>query len=68
VQQYEQLVRAGELQFDAGRRSLQQLITLRDSRWGVEQRLADQTHRLLGDRMRQLALTGRLLPALGLGS
>ncbi len=68
LQQYEQLVRAGELQFDAGRRSLQQLIALRDSRYAIAQRRADQEHRLLAARMRQLALTGQLLPALGLGS
>lgn len=67
LQQYEQLVRAGELQFDAGRRSLQQLISLRDSRYAIAQRRADQAHRLLAARMRQLALTGKLLPALGLG-
>lgn len=68
LQQYDQLVRAGELQFDAGRRSLQQLIALRDSRYAIAQRRADQAHRLLAARMRQLALTGQLLPALGLGS
>ena len=65
--QYDQLVRAGELQFDAGRRSLQQLIALRDSRYSIAQRRADQEHRLLAARMRQLALTGQLLSALGLG-
>lgn len=67
LQQYDQLVRAGELQFDAGRRSLQQLIALRDSRYMTAQRHADQAHRLLAARMRQLALTGQLLAALGLG-
>jgi outer membrane protein TolC len=67
LQQYDQLLRAGELQFDAGRRSLQQLIALRDSRYAIAQRRADQAHRLLATRMRQLALTGQLLPALGLG-
>ena len=64
--QYQQLLKAGEAQFDAGRRSLQQLIQLRDSRFGIEQRRADQAHRLLAARMRQLALTGQLMPALGL--
>ncbi|HOB94459.1 MAG TPA: TolC family protein [Aquabacterium sp.] len=68
LQQYDQLVRAGELQFDAGRRSLQQLIGLRDSRYAIAQRRADQEHRLLASRLRQLALTGKLLVALGLGS
>lgn len=66
--QYDQLVRAGELQFDAGRRSLQQLISLRDSRYAIAQRRAEQAQRLLAARMRQLALTGQLLTALGLGS
>lgn len=68
LQQYDQLVRAGELQFDAGRRSLQQLIGLRDSRYSIAQRRADQAHRLLASRLRQLALTGKLLVALGLGA
>jgi outer membrane protein TolC len=67
LQQYDQLLRAGELQFDAGRRSLQQLIALRDSRYAIAQRRADQEHRLLAARMRQLALTGQLLGALGVG-
>ncbi len=66
--QYAQLQRAGELQFDAGRRSLQQLIALRDSRYGVAQRRAEQSNRLLAARLRQLALIGQLLPALGLGT
>ena len=67
ARQYAQLVRAGELQFDAGRRSLQQLIALRDSSYAVAQRRADQANRLLAAQMRKLALTGQLLPALGLG-
>ena len=67
IDQYDRLVRAGELQFEAGRRNVAQLIQLRDSRYGAEQRRADQAHRLLAARMRQLALTGQLLPALGLG-
>lgn len=66
--QYEQLLRAGDLQFDAGRRSLQQLIGLRDSRYSIAQRRAEQANRLLAARLRQLALTGQLLPALGLGT
>ena len=68
VAQYQQLLKAAEAQYDAGRRSLQQLIQLRDSRFGIEQRRAEQAHRLLAARMRQLALTGQLLPALGLVS
>ncbi len=67
IDQYDRLVRAGELQFEAGRRNVAQLIQLRDSRYAAEQRRADQANRLLAARMRQLALTGQLLPALGLG-
>jgi len=68
ILQYDQLLRAGELQFEAGRRSLSQLIQLRESRYNIEQRRVEQDHKLLAARMRQLALTGQLLPALGLPS
>ena len=68
IVQFNTLVRAGELQFEAGRRTLAQLITLRESRFNAEQRRVEQAHRLLGARLRLLALTGQLLPALGLGS
>ncbi len=66
--QYDQLLRAGELQFEAGRRTLAQLIQLRESRYNIEQRRVEQDHKLLAARMRQLALAGQLLPALGLPS
>ena len=66
--QYDQLLRAGELQFEAGRRTLAQLIQLRESRYNIEQRRVEQAHKLLAARMRQLALVGQLLPALGLPS
>lgn len=66
--QYTSLVRAAELQFDAGRRSVSQLIQLRDSRFNVEQRRSEQAQRLLAAQLKLLALQGRLLPALGLGS
>ena len=65
--QYTSLVRAGELQFEAGRRSVSQLIQLRDSRFNVEQRRSEQAQRLLAAQLKLLALQGRLLPALGLG-
>ena len=68
IVQFNTLVRAGEVQFEAGRRSLAQLITLRESRFNAEQRRVEQAHRLLGARLRLLALTGQLLPALGLAS
>lgn len=64
VDRYDMLVRAGELQFEAGRRSLAQLVQLHESRFNAEQRLADQASRLLAARLRQLALTGELLTAL----
>ncbi len=65
IEHYNALVRAGELQFEAGRRSLSQLVQLHDSRFNAEQRRADQLRRLLGTQLRQLALSGGLLPALG---
>lgn len=66
IEQYSALVRAGELQFEAGRRTLPQLVQLHDSRFAAEQRRIEQSHRLLQARLRQLALTGALLPALNL--
>ena len=66
IGQYEALIRAGELQFEAGRRTVAQLIQLRESRFNAEQRRAEQAHRHLTARLRQLALNGALLPALGL--
>lgn len=67
ITQYDALLRAGEIQFEAGRRSVAQLIQLRDSRYNAEQRRAEQAQRLLSAQLRRLALTGQLLPALGLG-
>ena len=66
IEQYNALVRAGELQFEAGRRTVAQLIQLRESRFLAEQRRAEQAHRHLTARLRQLSLNGALLPALGL--
>ncbi|MEK8049517.1 TolC family protein [Ideonella sp. DXS22W] len=66
IAQYDALVRAGELQFEAGRRTLAQLVQLHDSRFNAEQRRVEQSHRLLQARLRQLSLTGGLLPALNL--
>jgi outer membrane protein TolC len=60
------LVRGGAIQFEAGRRNLQQIIQTRDSYFVVQQRRIDQSHRLILAQMRQLALSGRLLPAFGL--
>lgn len=65
IEQYGALVRAGELQFEAGRRTLPQLVQLHDSRFSAEQRRVEQGHRLLQARLRQLSLSGALLPALG---
>lgn len=66
IEQYNVLVRAGELQFEAGRRTVAQLIQLRESRFNAQQRRAEQASRLESARLRQLALGGSLLPALGL--
>lgn len=65
IEQYAMLLRAGELQFEAGRRSLGQLVQLHDSRYFAEQRRTEQAHRLLSAKLRALALDGSLLQALG---
>lgn len=66
IDQSQQFIRAGEVQFEAGRRGVQQLIQLRDQRFNAEQRLADQLMRLDQARLKQLTLTGGLLRALSL--
>jgi len=66
IEQYTDLVRAGELQFEAGRRSLAQLMLLHDSRFNAQQRRAEQQRKLMGAQLRRLSLTGTLLPALSL--
>jgi outer membrane protein TolC len=66
VQRYDALLRAGELQFEAGRRTPAQLAALHDARFATLQRRADQHYRLTSARLRQLSLAGALLPALGL--
>jgi len=68
IAQYDALIRAGELQFEAGRRTLAQLAQLHDSRYAAEERRAEQQYRLVTSRLRQLSLSGELLPALGLSS
>jgi outer membrane protein TolC len=65
IEQYGTLVRAGELQFEAGRRTLAQLIALRDSRYNAEKRLAEQATRLQKARLSQLYYSGELLQAMG---
>lgn len=65
IEQYQGLLRAGELQFEAGRRSLTQLVQLHESLFNAEQRRAEQSARVLATQLRQLALSGGLLPALG---
>lgn len=66
ITQYDALVRAGELQFQAGRKSLLQLVQLLDSRFVAQERRAEERYKLLTARMRYLALRGDFLPALGL--
>ncbi len=60
------VVRTSELQYDAGRRSLLQLIQLRDQRFTAEQRSADNDYRLLSAQSQWLALSGTLAQALGI--
>ena len=64
IEQYRSLIKAGELQFEAGRRTLAQLIQLHDSRFNAQQRRADQQRKLQSAQLRRLSLTGNLLPSL----
>jgi len=64
IEQFNTLVRAGELQFEAGRRTLQQLISLRDSRFNAEKRLSEQATRLQRARLSHLYYSGELLSTL----
>lgn len=66
IVRYDQLVRAGELQFEAGRRSLSQLAQLHESRFNAQQRRAELANRLTLAQLRQLTLTGGLLAAFDL--
>lgn len=59
------LQRAGDLQYEAGRRSTQQLMQLRESRFALAQRRSELQARLLQTRLRQQALGGELIAALG---
>ncbi|NDY94018.1 TolC family protein [Ideonella livida] len=68
IERQARLVQAGELQFEAGRRGLQQLLQLRDSHHATEIRWADQWQKLQAARLKRLGLTGGWLPAVGLGS
>ena len=68
IEQYQGLLRAGELQYEAGRRSLTQLVQLHESLFNAEQRRAEQAARVLATQLRQLSLGGSLLPALGQGA
>lgn len=61
-----QLMRASGIQFEAGRRSLQQIIQSQDSYFNLQQRQHEQQHRLRVTQLRQLVLTGQLLESLGL--
>jgi outer membrane protein TolC len=64
IDQYRALIRAGELQFEAGRRTLAQIIQLHDSLYSAEQHRSDQAYQLQVGQLRKLSLTGALLPAL----
>ena len=60
------VVRGGTIQYEAGRRNLQQVIQTRDSYFTLQQRRIDQLHRLTLAQMRQYALAGLLLRVFGL--
>lgn len=60
------VVRGGAIQYEAGRRNLQQIIQTRDTYFTIQQRRIDQQHRLTLAQMRHYALAGQLLAAFGL--
>jgi len=66
IKQYDALVRAGAMQYQAGKRSLLQLVQLLDSRYVAQQRRAEENFKLVTAQLRYLALRGDFLPALGL--
>lgn len=69
--QHEQLalvVRASDLQYQAGRRGLQQLIDQQDRLYGSAQRGVDTEARLALATLRLAALTGSLASALGVAA
>lgn len=61
----EATVRASDLQYQAGRRSLLQLIDQRDRRFNTEQRQVDAAWRLRQSLLRMSVLTGSLASLLG---
>ncbi|MFN6993345.1 MAG: TolC family protein, partial [Aquincola tertiaricarbonis] len=64
----EAVVQASELQYQAGRRSLLQLIDQRDRRFNAEQRAADTRLRLTQAQLRLGVLTGSLAAQWGLAT
>lgn len=64
----EAVVQASELQYQAGRRSLLQLIDQRDRRFNAEQRAADTRLRLTQAQLRLGVLTGSLATQWGLAT
>ena len=65
VRYLQEVVRTSEIQFEAGRRSLLQLIQLRDQRFVAEQRSADNAYRVLNAQSQWLATSGTLATTLG---
>lgn len=64
----EAVVAASTLQYEAGRRDLVDLISLREAPYAVQQKLADNELQRQMGALRYWALTGQLLPVLGLSS
>ncbi|MBQ1766155.1 MAG: hypothetical protein IIZ92_25115, partial [Aquincola sp.] len=64
-EQLSAVVRASDLQYQAGRRSLLQLIDQRDRGFNADQREVEAAWRLRQAWLRMAVLTGSLAPALG---
>ncbi len=63
--QLAEVVKASEVQYEAGRRSLQQLIELRNNYYSAEFRFSENAMTFATATLRQLAISGALLPGLG---
>lgn len=64
----QRLIRAAMAQYEAGRRSVQQLIQTREVQHDLDQRLLNERHRLAMIQLRRLSLRGELISTMAQGN
>lgn len=64
----QRLIRAAMAQYEAGRRSVQQLIQTREVQHDLDQRLLNERHRLSMIQLRRLSLRGELISTMAQGN